>query len=174
MQTEIALNSTTPFELRDAFLVYCGGRSFASNSPETFITQHPMKLNAQGVPTLGAGTPVTKAAAIAMGKDLCSSVPVEFLPENVLCRTAEAITWWTPASLHLMFYSTGQSAELMQISGKRLPQPLLLLRLDGGSLHIRALKENERPKATTGLYRALYWNVSDNGSVCLGDTRVPV
>jgi PRTRC genetic system protein B len=40
-------------------------------------------------------------------------------------------------------------------------------------LDVRALAGNERPTPATSLYLAPYWNVSNNGSVCLGTTKVP-
>jgi PRTRC genetic system protein B len=40
-------------------------------------------------------------------------------------------------------------------------------------LDIRALAENKRPTPDTPMYVAPYWNVSDNGSVCLGSTKSP-
>jgi len=59
------------------------------------------------------------------------------------------------------------------LTGKKYPQPALLCDVQGGALTIFALKDTSRPTADSRLYRAPYWNVSDNGTVCLGSTRVP-
>jgi PRTRC genetic system protein B len=110
---------------------------------------------------------------IALIQQLRGSLPSEFLPENVLMRTQETIVWWTPATTRPMFYATDKGAELEQLSGKRFPQPALVLRAHSGSLDIRALAESKRPTPDTPMYVAPYWNVSDNGSVCLGSTKAP-
>jgi PRTRC genetic system protein B len=72
-----------------------------------------------------------------------------------------------------MFYLADRSPELTDLNGKRFPQPALLFDVAGGQLSIFALKEAKRPVKDTKLYRAPYWNVSDQGSVCLGTTRIP-
>jgi PRTRC genetic system protein B len=45
--------------------------------------------------------------------------------------------------------------------------------LSSNGLRIRALDSSVRPNADILLFRAPYWNVSDTGLVCLGDTRTP-
>ena len=50
-----------------------------------------------GAPLLGAGQLLSTAALRELTKQLGTSCPAEFLPENVLARTAELIAWWTPA-----------------------------------------------------------------------------
>ncbi|MDX6457547.1 MAG: hypothetical protein QOE55_1244, partial [Acidobacteriaceae bacterium] len=55
MQAQISLSSTTSFELREALLVYRTDReSHRSTAPGSFVTKHPVTLNAQGAPSLGA------------------------------------------------------------------------------------------------------------------------
>jgi PRTRC genetic system protein B len=41
------------------------------------------------------------------------------------------------------------------------------------TLFLRALSENKRPTASTKMAVAPYWNISDNGAVCLGSMRNP-
>ena len=53
------------------------------------------------------------------------------------------------------------------------PQPPLVWKVIHGSLSIRALAENKRPNAETKLAVAPFWNLSDDGSVCLGSMRCP-
>jgi PRTRC genetic system protein B len=72
-----------------------------------------------------------------------------------------------------MFYAKEKGDELVQLSGKKFPQPTLIFRVQGGSMDVRAVAINERPTSDTLLYRAPYWNVNDSGDVCLGSTKVP-
>jgi PRTRC genetic system protein B len=138
-----------------------------------FVTKHRVKLSATGVPSVEPGSPLGESDIITLIQQLRGSLPSEFLPENVLMRTQETIVWWTPTTTRPMFYATDKGAELEQLSGKRFPQPALVLRAHAGSLDIRALAESKRPTPDTPMYVAPYWNVSDNGSVCLGSTKAP-
>ena len=104
---------------------------------------------------------------------LRGALPIEFLPSNVLVRSEDSITWWTPASMRRMFYAKEKSSEVAQLSGKRFPQPPLVFRARKRLLEVRALLRDERPNLQTVLYRAPYWNVNDRGDVCLGTARVP-
>jgi PRTRC genetic system protein B len=53
------------------------------------------------------------------------------------------------------------------------PQPALVWRVAQGDLKIRALCDNKRPDAKTTLAVAPFWNLSDDGRVCLGTMRSP-
>ena len=66
------------------------------------------------------------------------------------------------------------SPELTAISGKKYPQPALLFSASSnGELSVRALKEAKRPTPETNLFVAPYWNVYDDGRVCIGSMRTP-
>ena len=173
MDTHINLKSTASFELREALLVYSSDRNMGGVPATAFVTKHHVKLSAAGVPSVEPGSPLGESDIITLIQQLRGSLPSEFLPENVLMRTQETIVWWTPATTRPMFYATDRGAELEQLSGKRFPQPALVLRAHSGSLDIRALAESKRPTPDTPMYVAPYWNVSDNGSVCLGSTKAP-
>jgi PRTRC genetic system protein B len=45
--------------------------------------------------------------------------------------------------------------------------------VDNSGLSVRALKENSRPTASTKLSVAPYWNMNDQGDVCMGTARRP-
>jgi PRTRC genetic system protein B len=175
LDTYINLKSTASFELREALLVYsCDQSAHAGSGKSTsFVTKHSVKQSPTGAPSLGPGSPLGESDIVTLIEQLRGALPSEFLPENVLMRTQETIVWWTPATTRPMFYATDKGAELEKLSGKRFPQPALVLRARGGSLDIRALAENMRPTPDTPMYVAPYWNVSDNGSVCLGSTKSP-
>jgi PRTRC genetic system protein B len=173
LDTHINLKSTASFELREALLVYSCDRNMSGAPATAFVTKHHVKLSATGVPSVEPGSPLGESDIITLIQQLRGSLPSEFLPENVLMRTQETIVWWTPATTRPMFYATDKGAELEQLSGKRFPQPALVLRAHAGSLDIRALAESKRPTPDTPMYVAPYWNVSDNGSVCLGSTKAP-
>jgi PRTRC genetic system protein B len=59
------------------------------------------------------------------------------------------------------------------LNGMQFSQPPLVWRVRHGGLSIRALAENKRPNVETRLAVAPFWNLSDNGSVCIGSMRCP-
>ena len=172
MEAQIGLTSTRSFELREALLVYKSDRNHM-DAASAFVTRHEVVLDSSGAASLKAGTPISHADLNNLVEQLQGQLPVEFLPANVLVRTQRSITWWAPPAIRPMFYETEQNKEVALLSGKRYPQPGLVLRAEANGLDIRAVAGNARPTPETRLYRAPYWNVSDNGSVCLGSTRVP-
>jgi PRTRC genetic system protein B len=172
VEAQISLTSTRSFELREALLVYKSDRNHVEVG-SAFVTRHEVVLDNNGAASLKAGTPIGYADLKNLLEQLQGQLPVEFLPANVLVRTQQSITWWAPPTIRPMFYATEQNKEVAQLSGKRFPQPGLVLRAEANRLDIRAVAGSDRPTPETRLYRAPYWNVSDNGNVCLGSTRVP-
>ena len=77
----------------------------------------------------------------------------------MLIRTAEAVVWWTPAAYRTMFFrSTAEDTQ--GLNGKRFPHPPLVWCVSGRELWVRAMLENARPKPTTKLRVAPYFNVN--------------
>jgi PRTRC genetic system protein B len=70
-------------------------------------------------------------------------------------------------------YFENPEGKMQKLNGKQFPQPPLVWKIAHGSLSIRALAENKRPTARTKLAVAPFWNLSDDGSVCLGSMRCP-
>jgi PRTRC genetic system protein B len=177
MQAQIGLSSTTSYELREALLIYRSDRQGHSSrdgqAPPTFVTKHAVQRSATGHETLSPGATLDKADLNTLIEGLKGSIPVEFLPANVLVRTHNSIMWWTPPAVRPMFYLKDKGDELARLSGKQFPQPALLFRASESRLAIRALASNERPTPKSPLFRAPYWNVNEYGDVCLGSTKVP-
>lgn len=164
----VSVGKAANFELRNALLIYgrTGGR-------EDFVTQHEAIVGENSAPRLGPGRLLQAGFIESLIRGLRGVQLVEILPENVLVRTPDRIVWWVPPAIRVMFYALQNSPELASLSGKAYPQPALLFDAKTGKLSIRALKSARRPNKDTNLFRAPYWNVYDNGSVCLGSTRVP-
>jgi PRTRC genetic system protein B len=177
MEAQICLNSTTSYELREALLVYRSDRDSYSikpgQPPSIYVTKHAVQRGSAGGASMGPGVPLEKSDVNTLLEGLRGTIPVEFLPSNVLMRTQESVVWWTPPAVRPMFYSRNKGDELNQLSGKRFPQPALIFCASEGHLAIRALADNERPTPKTRLFRAPYWNVDEYGEVCLGSTKVP-
>jgi len=165
MKVEISIGEMHRFELRDALLIYRENR-------RSFITWHTVSAQQQGPPLLGPAQPLTTAFMEDLAESLSGSATAEVLPENVLAKSDRMMAWWTPRRVRRMFFENAEG-KAEQINGKLFPQPALVWKVTQGDLKIRALCENERPNAKTALAVAPFWNLSDDGRVCLGTMRSP-
>jgi PRTRC genetic system protein B len=165
MEIQISIGENQRFELREALLVY-GDRQ------RSFVTRHQIVLHKNAPPTLEPAQPLTIAFIESLVHSLYGGSTADVLPEHVIAKGNSMIVWWTPRCRRQMFYgnSEGKAAEL---SGRTFPQPPLVWRVDGGDLKIRALMHNKRPGAATKLAVAPFWNLSDDGRVCVGTMRHP-
>ncbi len=165
MKVEVSIGEMHRFELRDALLIYRENR-------RSFITWHTVTAQKQAPPVLGPAQPLTTAFIEDLAESLSGGAVIELLPENVLAKTDRMIAWWTPRRVRRMFFENSEGKAQI-LSGENFPQPPLVWRAAQGELKIRALWENRRPKADTTLAVAPFWNLSDDGSVCLGSMRCP-
>jgi len=163
-----ALNSKDSFHvtLNSAILLYKAGTEVL------YATLHDVLGDGTGTaPRLGPAQSITTGFVDAMLKGLGSELATEILPDNVLSRTRDTITWWAPAKVRPMFFS--ETAERPHLNGQLFPHPPLVFRATCGGLSVWALSANQRPTAATPLHVAPYWNVNPRGSVCLGDSQRP-
>lgn len=165
MKVEVAIGEMRRFELRDALLVYRENR-------RSFITWHAVTAQKEGAPSLGPAQPLTTAFVEDLAVSLSGGSTAEVLPENVLAKTDRIIVWWTSRCVRRMFFENAEG-KAQQLNGKVFPQPALVWRVAQGDLKIRALCENKRPKAETMPAVAPFWNLSDDGRLCLGSMRCP-
>jgi PRTRC genetic system protein B len=165
MKVEVSIGEMHRFELHDALLIYRENR-------RSFITWHTVVAQKQGPPSLGPAQPLTIAFIEDLAESLSGGAMAEVLPENVLAKTDRMIVWWTSRRRRQMFFENAQG-KAQELNGKAFPQPALVWRVANGDLKIRALCENKRPGAQTTLAVAPFWNLSDDGRVCLGSMRCP-
>jgi PRTRC genetic system protein B len=175
MTGHVDVGAQLNFTLQKALLVYEAPRSYDRGGRDyhSFVTEHPVTVDTNGLPRIGEGSLLSRDFLDRLIESMRGRQADEFLPENVLVRTQDRIAFWIPGRVRTMFYFADRSPELVDLNGKRFPQPPLLFDVSRGNLSIFALKESKRPTKDTKLYRAPYWNVNDQGDVCLGSTRVP-
>ena len=166
MEISVTIGGGQTMTLAGAVLVYQGGR-------EAFAVWHPAKPGPnEGAPYLGEAEPLTMEFLRALSTGLGAYVAPEILPASVLVRTSELLVWWTPAQHRVLFFSEHSEAG-SDLNGKRYPIPPLVFKVAGGNLWVRALVKDERPRRTTKLKTAPFWNSNDSGQVCLGTMRIP-
>jgi PRTRC genetic system protein B len=165
MKVGISIGEVHRFELREALLIY-------RENQRSFITLHKAEMRKNGPPVLGPAQPLSISFVETLSESLGGSATAEILPEFVLAKSDRMIAWWTPPRRRQMFFESAEG-KAIALNGKVFPQPPLVWRVSHGALKIRALQENKRPEAKTTLSVAPFWNLSDNGQVCLGSMRCP-
>ena len=165
MKVEVAIGEVHRFELREALLIY-------RDSQRSFITWHSIEGRKQDPPVLGPAQPLTTGFLENLAESLGGSAAAEVLPESVLAKSDRMIAWWTPRCRRQMFYENSEG-KAQELGGKMFPQPPLVWKVSNGDLKVRALRENKRPNALATLAVAPYWNLSEDGRVCLGSMRCP-
>lgn len=165
MDVHVRIGDNRTFTLKEAVLIYREGNG-------AFATVHEVKHRTDQAPYLCAGQSVTTGFLETLAKGLGASMAAEFLPEYALARTPALIAWWTPAKTRLLFFGDGDP-KAKDLNGKMYPHPALVFVIRGRELSVRALAKNCRPKSSTRLMNAPYWNTDAHGRVCLGTMRVP-
>jgi PRTRC genetic system protein B len=167
MRFSVDVGSELEVKLHQAILLYRN-----DHGDRVMATVHGVvQKETDGTPLLGAGQLLSMAVLRELTKQLGTSCPAEYLPENIVARTSELIAWWTQSARRPMFFRQG--SELANFSGKLFPHPALLLAVRSGTLFVRVLPVSERPQASTKLAAAPYWNIDGNGAVCAGTMRTP-
>ena len=166
MQPGIEIGQNVQFKLYKALLVYTSGQ-------KCFVTQHDIRSVRKGsAPVLGPAQMLTIDFVNSMVRSLGGNAEAELLPENILAKGSHSIAWWTPAQRRQMFFQHAEG-KAKSLNGKIFPHPPMVWVVSEKNLFLRSLSENKRPTASTKMAVAPYWNISDNGAVCLGSMRNP-
>jgi len=166
MEARVAIGANRSFVLKNALLLYSDGTTM-------FATLHSVMMRAKNsAPHLGPGQALTMTFLKTLAEGLGARIAAEILPDNVLARTPDMITWWTRARREVMFFG-GVDPEARTLDGATYPYPPLVLKVTSRELFVRALEADERPTGETPLRTAPYWNCDSAGRVCLGSMPVP-
>lgn len=173
MNINFALQSdTTRAVATKAILLYEGEERFQRKTE--YATIHDLanvgtkaRPNVQIMP----GSPISQESLIRSLGSLAEKyvLNAELLPENVLSFSPIHLVWWSPATKRRVFFKTKELGERTAI----VPHPPLLHLVVKGSWYIFALKEDQRPTKETALHHAPYFNVYDDGKICVGTAQIP-
>lgn len=94
------------------------------------------------------------------------------LPENLLQFELlpggnTRMMWYRPAEIRVMHFATA-----LKLPTNKTWVPAMIYIAYRNDLNVYALKTNTRPKEGSKLYKAPFFNVSDDGRVCLGNASV--
>jgi PRTRC genetic system protein B len=98
---------------------------------------------------------------------LMGSIPEILLQYKPLPAGKYRLVWYRPAEIRYIHFERH-----LKLNSGKMWFPGLVYEVDRENLKVYAFKKAERPGVGIKLYRAPFHNVSDDGSVCLGDARV--
>lgn len=166
-------NGSRDTVLSKAILIYESGRngyqreaSFASIH-DVMNTGTVARPDVQIMP----GSPVTQQALMNVMGKLADKylLNTDLLPENILAFSPRHMMWWRPAGHSPVFFN---NKELGKKSAS-VPHPALLFMVVEGTWSVWALSESRRPTLSTPLFHAPYFNVYDDGRICVGSASIP-
>lgn len=161
-------NPTQPLQAQLALILY-------GNDKDTVLCKHPVLQGKKGQSMLGEAHLVTDADRRRLLQALGRETLV-LVQHNTLALSPNACAWWRPAQAGAMYFDAKyeQTRSIARLSGIAVPHPpLLFIAQAGQSLEVYALRENQRPNATTPLCHAPYWNVFKDARMCRGSVRYP-
>lgn len=185
------MSITTQFEATDggltltnAILLYQGGErgdlnrfQLSRKHGPTFASIHDVELLADGMPTIAAGTPLTREHLRQWAEALGRNQVPEILPDNVLVAHPDVLAWWVPAKVRTSYFALSHPPKTLQALATRtvlqLPYPAHVFVATRGHLRIHALRASERPTADTTLLHSPILNVFISGHLCWGNVPVP-
>ncbi|NOW95994.1 PRTRC system protein B [Mucilaginibacter sp. SG564] len=98
--------------------------------------------------------------------------PKGLLPANVLFLDPQAegyVIWFTPPMAVDLFFVEG-----LQIPSGKAHIPAMVWKGSKNALNVYALKSKSKPNANTPLYHAPFFNIYENGNVCMGTVQIAI
>lgn len=167
IHSQVELGDDTTLTLTRALLLY-----ERQHGTQAFATVHQVRADDDDAPTLEPGRLLTYDDLHGIQEALSGSAGLAYLPPQVVASGGNALAWHEPAQERPLIFQL-QDSYLSALSGRSFPQPPLLFVLKHRSLSVYALKSDQRPTPTTELWLAPFYNVYDNGGVCLGSMPLP-
>ncbi|RKT01769.1 PRTRC system protein B [Chryseobacterium defluvii] len=129
------------------------------------INAHPLTIKEAEI--------LSKALQIEQEKENGFLKPKTLLPTNILSLDPSTekgtVIWHTKAQLKQLFF-----VESLGIPNGKAHVPPLLWKANKHKLSLFALKSNRRPSERTKLFHAPFFNVYNNGSVCMGTVHIDI
>lgn len=143
---------------------------YRSTSGEIYATQHDARV-VDDRPVLLPGVPLTLDGLADFAELAAKRTSYRgFVHERVVYLAPNTMAWWLPACTRRVWFAT--AGDLKDRSGDCNHPPLLFI-ANKRTWSVFALRTNERPHASTKLYQAPYFNVWDDGQICVGNADVP-
>lgn len=166
----IATDLGTMYEPKSALVIY----QTKETTPETYVEHFDMDKNGMPINT----HPLSVREAENLAKMLKTKARTEkaylqsqgLMPNNILqikLGGNGTVIWFSKAQKRQLFF-----IESLGIPNGIANVPTLLWKATANSISVYALKTNRRPTANTPLYYAPFFNVYENGNVCMGTMKI--
>jgi PRTRC genetic system protein B len=159
-------SSEQSYRLTHAVLVY----QDAQRKP-AFVSIHDVGSDDGNRPVIQAGVPASKAGLLSLMRILDPETLLKpaIKPAHVLAEGSGFFVWYSaPQSRQVWF----DCKELGARTG-RTPCPGLIFVVTTKAWKVFAFKGRQRPDGDTALYVAPFFNVWQNGTICVGSARLP-
>ena len=144
-----------------------------NNSEDYYLESHNINDNGQ----IGAGKPLQQETIQGMVNvffdEKQNKIKISgLLPENLLSFQltnggSYKMIWYRPAEIRVLHF-----AKALKLSTGEMWVPAMIYQATNRGLNVYALKSNSRPSDKTALLRAPFFNVGNDGSVCLGNANI--
>ncbi|MET3232087.1 UNVERIFIED_ORG: PRTRC genetic system protein B [Burkholderia sp. 1263] len=143
---------------------------YRSKIGDIYATQHTARV-VDDRPVLLPGTPMTLEGLADFVELAAKRTSYRgFVHDRVVYLAPNTLAWWLPAGTRRVWFKT--TSKLADRSGECNHPPLLFI-VNRRSWSVFALRHNERPGAGSRLYQAPYFNVWDDGRICVGNADTP-
>lgn len=163
-------------QLHRAILIYENTNIYHGGVPWTYATVHDVSggviqpgraITRREIEALSRGLLETETNKVKKEAARLSAV----IPETLLMLSPTCMVWYCPSAVRPIFFTAGKEKE--KLDGKRVRHPHLLFCRSTDKFSVFALADGKRPTAETPLYQAPYWNMYEDGSMCVGTANIP-
>lgn len=165
VNAECLSSANKEYRLSNAILLYKDAQGTS-----VFSSVHDIETKT-GVPSIKAGSPVSKSGLVEMLKALNPQdfVKPELLGDHILAKGSDHLAWFCKPHQEVIWF---KCKELGEVSAK-VNHPGLVFIIINGHWHVFAVKGKSRPKVSTQMYVAPYFNVWAGGRICTGNIDIP-
>lgn len=157
----------TYFDPICALVVYHGNSGYTESYVEYFDMENGLPINPHPITVLEGQRLATALQVKEENMNLLRTDGI--LPNNLLSfdATSSKIVWFTKAGFRKLFFDKNLGIR----SGKAHIPPLVWI-AERKTLHLYALSSNRKPTINTPLLYAPFFNVYEDGSVCMGTVDI--
>ncbi|HGF4015137.1 PRTRC system protein B [Burkholderia cenocepacia] len=164
------IGSGSSLKLEHAILLYSRPGHLGSAAENGFVTINPVRIE-KGNAVIGPGQPASRAALVDALDRLAEREQTRALfHSRLLGRGVDYAVWYVPpGKRHLAFNHPS-------VGGKKAGTcalPGLVFFLVRDDWYVFAYRGKRRPSARTPLYRTPFYNVWQEGRICVGNIDLP-
>lgn len=158
-----------------AFVLYKKQSQSYSNASTPYVESYDMDSMGQPINahplTVKESESLAKMLSVKKKKEGSFLTPQGFLPKNVLYLNSgknPSVIWHTAPQFTELLFDKG-----LNIPCAKAAIPALIWKADRHNLQVFAIKD-KTPQADTPLFQAPFFNLSQNGRVCMGNVQVKI